>query len=314
MREPSAPRVAVIVPCYDDGVVLQDALGSLEGQEPHELVVVDDGSTGPETLRILDAVEARGVRVVHQDNAGLSAARMRGVVETTAPYIHTLDSDDMLAPGALRVLADALDASPAAALSWGDYRTFGAQTCTFPMSPTLDPWRITYISEIPANSMTRRTSLTSVAGWELTRGCEDWDLWMKFAERGMGGAHVPQVTLLYRVHEAPRMYTEAMARHDERRACLARRHAPLYRARRPNRRRSPSPRALKVLFPAIDAIPRVSELRKAQLYAAARRLFQPEASSDCFPGLGGMLLRVARALRSRLGALSPSRVLGRSSG
>ena len=44
------PRVAVVVPCFDDGETLSEALGSLRDEEPHELVVVDDGSTDPATL------------------------------------------------------------------------------------------------------------------------------------------------------------------------------------------------------------------------------------------------------------------------
>src|SRR5438552_298882 len=75
------PRVAVVVPCFDDGETLPDALASLAEQEPHELVVVDDGSTDPATLETLADVERRGVRVVRRANGGLSAARMTGGAE-----------------------------------------------------------------------------------------------------------------------------------------------------------------------------------------------------------------------------------------
>ena len=56
-------RVAVVVPCYDDGETLGEALDSLRDQEPHELVVVDDGSSDPATLAVLNALERDGVRV-----------------------------------------------------------------------------------------------------------------------------------------------------------------------------------------------------------------------------------------------------------
>lgn len=287
-------RVAIVLPCYNDGVFLTDALRSLAGEEECEIVVIDDGSTDPYTLEVLDTVAATGVRVVHQANTGLSGARMRGVAETQAAFIHTLDSDDMLAPGAVASLADALEANPSAAVAWGDYRTFGVLERHFPMAPVLDPWRITYVDEIPSNSMVRRTALQAVGGWELKRGCEDWDLWMKFAEKGMPGVHVPAVTLYYRVHETQRMYTEAIKRHDERRACLRSRHEALYESRRWHRRRSAAPRALKLLFPAIDALPRSSEIRKGQLYAAVRQIFQPAMSPEGFHGIHDMLLRLAR--------------------
>ena len=72
-------RVAVVVPCFNDGETLHDALASLEGQEPHELVVVDDGSDDPATIEVLAQAERDGVRVVRRPNGGLSAARMSGV-------------------------------------------------------------------------------------------------------------------------------------------------------------------------------------------------------------------------------------------
>ena len=75
------PRVAVVVPCFNDGSTLHETLDSLEGQEPHELVVVDDGSTDPETLRVFEQLEERGVRVARRANGGLSAARFAAVTE-----------------------------------------------------------------------------------------------------------------------------------------------------------------------------------------------------------------------------------------
>src|ERR1043166_895150 len=110
------PRVAVVVPCFDDGETLSTALASLAGQEEHELVVVDDGSTDPDTLTVLAELERNGVQVVRRPNGGLSAARMSGVEATSAPYVMPLDADDALAPGALRALADALDADERAVM------------------------------------------------------------------------------------------------------------------------------------------------------------------------------------------------------
>src|SRR5436190_12269548 len=108
-------RVAVVVPCFNDGATLRETLGSLRDQEAHELVVVDDGSDDPATLETLRALEDEGVRIVRRENGGLSAARMTGVEATAAPYVFPLDADDALAPGALAALADALEAVPQAA-------------------------------------------------------------------------------------------------------------------------------------------------------------------------------------------------------
>ena len=71
-------RIAVVVPCFNDGATLRETLASIQEPEEIELVVVDDVSDDPETLRVLAELEAAGTRVLHQENRGLAAARMAG--------------------------------------------------------------------------------------------------------------------------------------------------------------------------------------------------------------------------------------------
>ena len=204
-------RAAVVVTCYNDGAFVTDAVASVAEQEPCELVIVDDGSTDPGTLRVLDQLERSGISVIHQENGGLSAARMAGLAATSAPYFHPLDADDRLPPGTLAALADALDSDPSAQAAWGDVQGFGAQTCLVPQAAELDPWRITYLDELPGTTMMRREAIVEVGGWEIasTPDYEDWDFWMKWAEREWRGVHVSRVTLDYRQHRHPRRYSRA---------------------------------------------------------------------------------------------------------
>jgi glycosyltransferase involved in cell wall biosynthesis len=294
--ESTSPRVAVVVPCFNDGEYLVEALESLRQQEPVELVVVDDGSEDPRTLRRLDELRNAGVRVIRQENGGLSAARMTGVRHTSAELLHPLDADDRLTPGALTALADALEGDPGAAAAWGDYESFGASSCRFPGAHELDPWRITYIDEICGTSMVRRSALEGVGGWNMGSGFEDWDLWMKLAEAGHRGVYVPMTTLLYRVHDTPRMYNETRARTAMLRQRLRSRHRKLYAQRGANRKVSPSPLVIKALFTIVDGMPALPELRKQQLLALIRYWFQREMASDCFQGV---LPRMRRRLRRR---------------
>jgi glycosyltransferase involved in cell wall biosynthesis len=256
-------RVAVVIPCYDDGATVGEAIASLEGEEPHELVVVDDGSTDPETLRTLADLERGGVRVLRQENGGLSAARMAGVRATTAPYVYPLDADDVLAPGALTVLADALDAAPAAKLAWGDVEIFGDWESTVAGARSFDAWQLTYVSEIPVASLVRRDALLEAGGWQL-RGYEDWDLWMTFAEHGWGGVYVERPVIRHRQH-GHRLVASMLADFDRAFGGLRERHRTLFARRRTNWRRSRAPWRVKLLFPVIGALPRVSEFDKHRL-------------------------------------------------
>jgi glycosyltransferase involved in cell wall biosynthesis len=248
------PRVAVVIPCHDDGETVGDALASLEAQEPHELVVVDDGSQDPATVALLAELEAGGTHVVHQQNSGLSGARMAGVAATTAPYVLPLDADDEAASGALAALADALDDDPHAAVAYGDVEIFGELTMTLRPAPELDPWRITYVNGIPGTSMVRRTALLEAGGWSMGSGYEDWDLWLSFAERGHRGVYVDRVVLRYR-RRTGRMLADTIPKHEALYGRLRERHPGLFADRRRTRRASRAPLRAKTLLPVVHALP-----------------------------------------------------------
>ena len=249
-------RVAVVVPCHNDGATLPETLASVRGQEC-ELVVVDDGSTDPDTLAVLERVRASGIRVIRQEQRGVAAARMAGVHATTARYVFPLDADDRAAPGALAALADALDAHPDAAVAWGYVHSFGIRDSMGTFDATLDPWLITYTNIVPVMSAIRRDALLEVGGWRSGIQYEDWDLWMAIAERGWTGFQIPQLTAYYRVH-APRRWAQSKKRFDETFAELRAAHESLFAARPVNRRRSPAPRRLKLILPLLDRLPFVS--------------------------------------------------------
>ena len=267
------PRVAVIVPCFDDGATLEETLASLRDEEPHELVVVDDGSTDERTLTLLDRLRGDGVDVVRRENGGLSAARMTGLGGTSAPYVMPLDADDQLGPGALAALADALDASPGAAAAWGDVEIFGAASFRVEMPRTLDPWLLTYVNEIPGTSMLRRTAVVEAGGWRLRGGYEDWDLWLSLVERGYGGVYVPVPMLRYR-RTAGRMNEDSITRHEAIHAHLRELHPALFAQRRALRRGSPEPVHVKALWPLIEGIPGLSLYDRHRLCRIVRHPYQ----------------------------------------
>lgn len=260
---PSAPtRIAVVIPCFNDGATLSGAVESALGQdEPVELVVVDDGSTDRHTVERIAAVEATGVTVVRQANAGPAAARMNGFEHTTAPYVLPLDADDVLRPDVLGALAAALDANPRAAAAWGWYQRFGDESTRQETASCLDPWQLTYQNDLPATALLRRTALADVGGWGSWKGYEDWGLWLSLAEAGWEGVGLPRVVYDYR-REGVRLAHRQVARHDDIVDALARRHARLWADRRRNWRRSPAPLAVRLALPLIGVLPLTGDQRR----------------------------------------------------
>ena len=253
-----------MIPCYNDAQFLPQAIASLTAEEPSELVVVDDGSNDPATIELLDALAAGGVRVLHQPNAGPAAARMTGVGATWAPHVLPLDADDLLAPGSVAALADALAAHPAAGIAWGDVELFtGDGRRLVARTPdTLDPWLITYLNELPLCALFRRDALVQAGGWRLREGYEDWDLWMALAERGYRGLRVNRIVERHREHGA-RRWAADFARHERSELVLRSRHQSLFEQRPQTRQRSPAPIRLKLLLPLVE---RASFLSAANRY------------------------------------------------
>ena len=109
-----SPKVSIIIPVYNTGKILNCALDSALGQTLREIeiIAVDDGSTDPETPKILSERAAADdrLRVFRQDrNSGTWSARRRGILESRGEYLLFLDPDDFLEATAaeeLSVLAD----------------------------------------------------------------------------------------------------------------------------------------------------------------------------------------------------------------
>ena len=93
--------ISVIIPVYNTKQYLQSCLDSLLAQTytDLELLFIDDGSTdgSAELLDAFAACDSR-VRVIHQENGGVCAARNRGIEEAQGDYLSFIDSDDTLEP------------------------------------------------------------------------------------------------------------------------------------------------------------------------------------------------------------------------
>lgn len=102
-----SPEISLVMPCYQNGATLERTVRSILAQTfaDWELIAVDDGSTDDTGAR-LDALakEEPRMRVLHQANGGVSAARNAGMACARGRFIGFVDADDHLLPGALEAL------------------------------------------------------------------------------------------------------------------------------------------------------------------------------------------------------------------
>lgn len=196
-----SPALSIVVPTHDDGVLLLDALASVERCAPPdcEVAIVDDGSTDAETLRILGALRDRGHHVLAKENGGLSSARNAGLEATRGRYVLPLDADNRLRPGFPEAALAELDADPTLGVVYGDRRLFGALEGVVRV-PEFDLAKLRGGNYVDACAVYRRAVWEDVGGYDTAMvGLEDWEFWLHAGRRGWRFRHLERVAFDYRV-------------------------------------------------------------------------------------------------------------------
>ena len=145
-------KISVIIPAYNAETTLRTAVESILSQQVPELeiIIVNDGSTdGTDRLCHALASEYPCIHVITQKNAGICAARNRGMEAASGEYITFCDDDDLFWQGALRLLlqtaedtrADLVRGGYAAAPAPGRYLCRAAAPCRKPLHDSAGPRR-----------------------------------------------------------------------------------------------------------------------------------------------------------------------------
>ena len=104
-------KISVVIPVYNASKYLSKCLDSVINQSYSniEIILVNDGSTD-NSGNICDeyANKDKRIKVVHKENGGVSSARNTGIDNTTGEYVTFIDSDDLVHPEYIRILADNL--------------------------------------------------------------------------------------------------------------------------------------------------------------------------------------------------------------
>jgi hypothetical protein len=202
------PRVSVLVTLHNYADCIGEALRSVALSSLRELeaIVVDDASSD----HSVDAVRAAAaelpwlplklVRLTR--NRGLPVARNIAVEHARAELLFILDADNAVLPHGLERLESALADDLDAAFAYGIIEAFDGDGPTGLMNwLDWEPERLREGNYIDAMAMLRRGPLEEVGGYATDPalyGWEDFDLWLAFASKGMGGVRVPDFVGRYR--------------------------------------------------------------------------------------------------------------------
>jgi len=197
-------KVSIVIPCFNHGAMLREALASLEevrNENLLEVIIVDDGSSDAETIRILKEVAEAGYNVVSQPNGGLGAARNAGIRRAKGEFILPLDSDNRLRRVYLEQGVSLLKENPSLGVIYADAEYFGEKTGRWQVQE-FDLLSLIRMNFIDACALYRKALWEGVGGYDEQMpwmGLEDWDFWLRVACHGGSFFHLPAVGFDYRV-------------------------------------------------------------------------------------------------------------------
>jgi glycosyltransferase involved in cell wall biosynthesis len=179
-------KISVIIPTWNRSSYLPRALESVFAQSvlPHEVIVVDDGST--DNSREIIKRDFRDVRYLYQENRGVSSARNTGILAAGGDWIALLDSDDRWEPHKLERQQHALQARPDATMCHSNETWIRNGKRVNPMNKHAKRGGLIFqhclplCAISPSAAVIKRELFDEIGLFdEALPACEDYDLWLR---------------------------------------------------------------------------------------------------------------------------------------
>ncbi len=201
------PIVSIIIPCFNHGKYINEAVDSVLNQtfQDFEIIIINDGSTDDFTNQILQNYRKEKTKVIHIENSGVASARNIGIQAASGKYILPLDADDRILPQYLEKAVLAMEQNEKLGIVYCKARFFGAMTHNW----ELKPYSLDVMLDgncIFSTALFRRSSWEKVGGYkaQMDKGLEDYEFWLSLIENGAQVLQIPEILFEYRKHNTSR--------------------------------------------------------------------------------------------------------------
>ncbi len=202
-----SPKVTIIIPAFNAEKFLEGAVSSVKAQTfaNWELLIINDGSTD-ETLTIANRLQKGDdrIRVITQNNKGLSGARNSGIKNARGAYIQFLDADDTLLPTKFERQLEVFQRNPSTDIVFSRGVTIDEQGKRLPATQMPNPpfeialWERNFI--VVNAPLIRRSCLDKIGCFSERKsetyplyGCEDWAFWLRACVLGANFTCIDEV-------------------------------------------------------------------------------------------------------------------------
>ncbi len=200
-------KVSIIMPCYNQGKYVREAIESVLHQtyKNIEIVCVNDASLDNSNDIIQNILSELNpdnfIYINHKENKGVITTRNEAIEIATGEYILPLDADDTIEPTYVEKAVNILDENPDIGIVycwvnnfWKDSKSQISKWEDFDISKEL------FLNSIVNTSMYRKSDFLLVGGYKsyMNKGWEDWDLWLSIIEKGFKAHLIKEVLFNYR--------------------------------------------------------------------------------------------------------------------
>lgn len=196
--------VSIVIPCYNQGVFLEDSVNSALAQTYNdiEIIIVNDGSSDKFTNNLLKNYSKPKTRVITTENNGLAEARNVGIRNAKGKYILPLDADDKIAPFYCEKAIEKIEGDATLGIVHCQTQYFGARD-DLRQDPEYSLEVMLSKNIILCSGLFRKDDWEKVGGYNsnMIYGGEDWDFWLSIIELDRRVYKIPEVCFFYRIRQ-----------------------------------------------------------------------------------------------------------------
>mgnify|MGYP001330126833 CR=1 FL=1 len=208
--------ISIIVPCFNSGKTLGRTIDSIKNQTwiNKEIILVNDGSTDEETLKILEEIKSKNiVKLISQKNSGLASARNKGAIKSKGNYLFFLDADDWIAPKTLEMMYFHLKQNKESGYIFSDIQLEGKRKGV--LKKEFNLFEQLFLNQIPYSIFIPKKDFIKYGFYDenMKLGYEDWELNIRLAANDLFGKRLPVPLFHYDVQNTGMLLSKSIKNH-----------------------------------------------------------------------------------------------------
>lgn len=195
-------RVSIIIPCFNDGKYILEAIESVEKYKGNdaEIIIINDGSTDPQTLSNLKNLESKDYYIINQEKHGLATTSNNAIKKAKGQYILPLQADNKIKSEYISKSLKILDANPSIGVVYGDVEFIGEERGIITVSD-FDMPKLLLENYIDTCAIFRKKVWEDVGGYDTKLDKlfgVNWEFWISTSKAGWSFFHLSEVSFYCR--------------------------------------------------------------------------------------------------------------------